>query len=114
MIRVLYFPMETETLTPVTTENIDKRGGVCTISSGEVVSRIRNLIAGATPDTSGDRGFTDRAVRIKLVEVAQGRAELVLAVVEDDGAIRGPGGDGHLSGQALDELRRLVEAACNW
>lgn len=111
MLRIHYFPIGAETLTPVTTENIEKRGERCEISSPEDVARIKHILGSAVAASRPEEAFTDKAVRVKMLE-GTGGGQALIAVVENEGTVRQAGTDNVLSPAALKELKRLIERRC--
>jgi hypothetical protein len=107
---IYYVPFAVETLTPITSANIQERGKRCDVPGAEDFIKIKNLLrAAAKPAT---RKFSDKRVRMKLLESSAAGGQ-VLAVVEKEGEVLFPDGtEGQLSQEDLKTLRKIVEDRC--
>jgi len=112
-IRVFYVPIGMETLKPVTSENIEKRGRACLIEATGAIKEIRKILAEAQPPARPEQRFTNTTVRVKIAEAQHtaGRQD-VIALVEDDGLSRIGDKDYVLSRERLLRLKRLIESSC--
>jgi hypothetical protein len=107
---IYYVPIGAETLTPITSTNIQERGRRCEIHSAQDIGKIKNVLRGAAKPTS--QKFSDRAVRVKLLEPSNAGDEL-LAVVENEGEVRfSDGREGFISQKGLKTIKKLIEAQC--
>lgn len=107
---IYYFPIEIETLTPVTSTNIEERGRRCEIHNIEDIEKIKNVLRGAAKPAS--QGFSDKAVRVKLLE-ASPKDDMLVALVEHEGEVRfADGTEGTLPRRDLDRLENIIEARC--
>jgi len=107
---IYYFPIGAETLTPITSTNIQERGRRCEIHSAEDVDKIKSVLRGAAMPTS--QKFSDRAVRVKLLEPSNA-GDGLLAVVENEGEVRfSDGREGLISQKGLKTIKKLIEAQC--
>src|SRR5580698_3822377 len=107
---IYYFPLGAETLTPITSTNIQERGRRCEIHSTEDIGKIKKVLRGATKPAS--QKFSDRAVRVKLLETSNG-SDGLLAVIENEGAVRfSDGTDGAISRKGLGTIKKIIEAQC--
>lgn len=112
MIQVYYFPIGAQTLTAVTSENIEKRGHEGVIDSQEEIDLIKKILSSANPPSVSSLGFTDQAVRVKLIEKTPQSAN-VIAIVEDEGFVKLADGQGKvLAPKELAALKKLVESHC--
>ena len=108
---IYYFPIGAETLTPITSTNIQERGRRCEIHSAEDIEKIKNMLRGAAKPTSSQK-FSDRAVRVKLLEPSNA-GDGLLAVVENEGEVRfSDGREGFISQKGLKTIKKLIEAEC--
>lgn len=108
MLTVHYFPIDAETLTPVTAENILRRGGECVVSNPEDARRLTALIASAKPS---DEPFLAKLVRVRVDSETGGGARTLVAVVDKGGNVdRAALGRGRLSPQEFASLKALVES----
>jgi hypothetical protein len=107
---IYYVPFAVETLTPITSANIQERGKRCDVPSAEDIVKIKNVLRAATKPAS--QKFSDKRVRVKLLEPSAA-GDQVLAVVEKEGEVRFPDGtEGQLSKEDLKALRKIVEDRC--
>lgn len=107
---VYYVPIGMETLTPVTSANIQERGRYCEIRSGEDIGKIKTVLHDAAKPAS--EKFSDQRVRVKLLE-ASSEGDRLLAIVENDGEVRfSDGTEGQISRRGLDTLKKVVEKQC--
>jgi len=107
---IYYFPLDAETLTPVTTQNIESRGGRCFVRAENDVNRIKKIVASANRVKIQKHSFSDKRVRVKIVESKKG-AETVISI-ESDGVVKQGDVIRMLSQEALGELKMLVEHFC--
>jgi hypothetical protein len=106
-ITVYYFPIGAETLTPVTSANIQERGTYCEIRSSEGIRNIKTVLHDAGKPTS--QKFSNYRVRVKLLE-----GDRLLAIVENEGEVRfSDGAEGQISGRGLDTIKRVIESQCS-
>lgn len=109
--RVFYVPIGAETLTPVTSENIEQRGHRCDIRSTKDIRTIRKVLDSATSPTSFQK-FTNLTVRVKLLEISATGGKLI-AVVEKDGMVRfASGQERFISTEGMKSLKRVIEEQC--
>ncbi len=107
---VYYFPIGAETLTPITSANIQERGRRCEIRSSGDVSKIKKVLHDAAKP--GSQKFSDSAVRVKLLE-ASTEGDRVLAIVENEGEVRfSDGTEGQISRRGLDTIKKVIESQC--
>jgi hypothetical protein len=111
MLTIYYFPLGAETLTPVTSENIESRGAKCVIAAPEEVGRIRAILDSAPSVSNSEAAFTNRAVRIKIID-GKGDGAKVAALIENEGGVRIGGGDRAIPQGALAQLKAIVERHC--
>jgi hypothetical protein len=111
MLKVYYFPIDAETLTPVSSDDIEKLGGPFTISNSNVVSEVKKLFESAVAPTKAEHAFSNRKVRVKVLENT-GRGDEVIAIVENEGVIRRGNTDRVLSEDAMKRLKEILEATC--
>jgi hypothetical protein len=109
-MKVYYFPIGAQTLTPVTSANIEERGRHCEISSAKDIYAIKNVLDSAKPSS---QNFSDRAVRVKLIE-ASDTGDKLLALVENDGAVRfATGKEGVISSKDMETLKKVIDPQCS-
>jgi hypothetical protein len=107
---IYYFPLGAETLTPITSTNIQERGRRCEIHSTEDIGKIKKVLRGATKPAS--QKFSDRSVRVKLLEPSS-VGDGLLAVVENEGEVRFSNGvEGAISRKGLETMKKIIEAQC--
>jgi hypothetical protein len=107
---IYYVPFAVETLTPITSANIQERGKRCDVASAEDIIRIKNVLRAAAKPAP--QKFSDKRVRVKLLEPSAAGAQ-VLAVVEKEGEVLFPDGtEGQLSQKDLKTLGKIVEDRC--
>jgi hypothetical protein len=107
---IYYFPIGAETLTPITSASIQERGRHCEIRSGADIGKIKKVLHGASKP--GSQKFSDRAVRVKLLE-ASSEGDRLLAIVENEGEVRfSDGTEGQISRRGLDTLKKVIESQC--
>lgn len=107
---IYYFPIGAETLTPITSANIQERGRHCDIRSGEDIDKIKKVLHDAAKPAS--QKFSDSAVRVKLLE-ASSEGDRLLAIVENEGEVRfSDGTEGQISRRGLDTLKKVIESQC--
>src|SRR5947207_13947595 len=85
---IYYVPFGVETLTPITSANIQERGRRCEIHSADDVDKIKSVLRAAKP---ASQKFSDKRVRVKLLERFN-PSDVLLAVVEKEGEVRFPDG----------------------
>jgi hypothetical protein len=108
MLTIYYFPIDAETLRPVTSENIEQRGARCRITDPSEVRRLEAILASAR---AAEAVFTNRAVRIKIIDERASRMK-VKAIVEKEGGVRIGATDRFIEESALAELKTMVERRC--
>ena len=109
-MKVYYFPIGAQTLTPVTSANIEERGRHCEISSAKDIYAIKNVLDSAK---SSSQNFSDRAVRVKLIE-ASDTGDKLLALVENDGVVRfATGKEGMISSKSMETLKKVIDPQCS-
>ena len=109
-MKVYYFPIGAQTLTPVTSANIEERGRHCEISSAKDIYAIKNVLDSAKPSS---QNFSDRTVRVKLIE-ASDTGDKLLALVENDGAVRfATGKEGMISSKSMETLKKIIDPQCS-
>jgi hypothetical protein len=107
---IYYVPFGVETLTPITSTNIEERGRRCEIQSAEDIDKIKSMLRRATKPPS--QKFSDRRVRVKLLEPSNS-GDGLLAVVEKEGEVRFSDGiEGSISQKDLETLKKIIEAQC--
>ena len=107
---VYYVPIDVETLTPVTSANIQERGKRCVIHSTKDIDKIRDVLHAAS--SAASRKFSDKRVRIKISETPNSGDELP-AVVEKEGEVRfSDGKEPVLSRKELKEIEKIIETEC--
>jgi len=109
-IKMYYFPVEAETLTPVTSANIQERGRYCEIHSAKDTEMIKSVLRGATKPSS--QKFSDHRVRVKLIESSSAGDKLI-AFVEKEGEVRfADGSEGTISPRGMKALKNIINAEC--
>jgi len=111
VLRIRYAPIGAETLTAITTENIDVGGADCVLSAQADVSEIMKILDSAAPVAPGEHRFTDKTVRVKIFEKVDDAGEHLMAIVENTGVVRRGAVDQVLSPGALGDLKTLIEEA---
>jgi hypothetical protein len=107
---IYYVPFEVETLTPVTSANIQERGERCNIHSTKDIDRIKSVLRGAVKPAP--QKFSDKRVRVKLLEPSDA-SEVLLAVIEKEGEVRfSDGREGFISRKGLETVKKIIEAQC--
>jgi hypothetical protein len=107
---IYYVPFGVETLTPVTSANIQERGRRCEIHSTEDIDRIKSVLRGAVKPAS--QKFSDKTVRVKLLEPSNA-SDGLLAVIEKEGEVRfSDGREGFISRKGLETVKKIIEAQC--
>lgn len=107
---VYYFPIEAETLTPVTSTNIQERGKRCEIHSVKDIDKIRDVLRAASSLTS--QKFSDRTVRVKILETSNA-GDGLSAVVEKGGEVRfSDGKEALISRKGLETIKKIIETEC--
>jgi hypothetical protein len=107
---VYYFPIEAETLTPVTSANIQERGRRCEIHSAKDIDKIRDVLRAASSPVS--QKFSDRRVRVKISETSNS-GDGLSAVVEKEGEVRfSDGKEAVLSRKGLETIKKIIETEC--
>ena len=106
-LEIFYFPIGAETFNAVTTADIEERGKRCFVSDARAVSSIVKLLDSASP-AGPEQSFIDMNVRAKIIEHSKERKAL-LALVENNGAVRRNGSDFMLSTEALADLKTVIE-----
>jgi hypothetical protein len=107
---IYYVPFAVETLTPITSANIQERGRRCDLHSAKDIDKIKNVLRGATKPPL--QKFSDRRVRLQLLEPSVA-GDRVLAVVEKEGEVRfSDGSEGSLSLKNLETLKKIVKVQC--
>jgi hypothetical protein len=110
MMKVNYVPIGVETLTPVTSANIEARGRYCEIRSDREIFAIKKVLNSAVRSSSQE--FTDLVLRVKLIEVFD-TGNTLLTLVENDGRVRFANGEGGLiSSRNMDTLKKVIETQC--
>jgi len=108
MLKLHYFPIDAETLTPVTAESILRRGDVCTVSNPEDEERLTALIASAQ---SSNEPFFAKLVRLRIDKETPGGPPVLVAIVDKQGNLeRGALGRARLSPEGFVSLKSLVES----
>jgi hypothetical protein len=93
-----------------TSANIEERGRHCEISSAKDIYAIKNVLDSAKPSS---RSFSDRAVRVKLIE-ASDTGDKLLALVENDGVVRfATGKEGMISARSMETLKKVIDPQCS-
>jgi hypothetical protein len=107
---IYYVPFAVETLTPITSANIQERGKRCDVHSAEDIDKIKKVLRGATKPPV--QKFSDGRVRLQLLEPSVA-GDHVLAVVEKEGEVRfSDGTEGSISPKGLKTFKKIVEAQC--
>lgn len=107
-LRVYYVPIGAETLTAVTSANIEHRGARFEIQSAKDICAIMKVLDAAT--RPAPQKFTDMAVRVKLLEVTD-KGDKLLALIENDGLVMFPAGeDGVIPSRGMNTLKKVIEA----
>lgn len=107
---VYYFPIGAETLTPITSASIQERGRHCEIGSSAGIGKIKKVLH--DPSRPASQKFSDRAVRVKLIE-ASSEGDRLLAIIENEGEVRfADGTEGQISRKGLDTLKKVIESQC--
>ena len=111
MLQIYRFPFGAETLTPVTSENIQKRGSRCEISDGLNVSEVKKILLMSRPPVDPDQVFSDMRVRVLILE--KGDAGLqALAAIENEGQVRTGTVEAFLTNEGLSQLKQILKVAC--
>jgi hypothetical protein len=107
---VYYFPIEAETLTPVTSANIQERGRRCEINSAKDIDKIREILL-AAPNPNSQK-FSDERVRVKILGLSNAINGLS-AVVEKEGDVRfSDGKEALISRKGLEVIKRIIATEC--
>lgn len=107
---IYYVPFEVETLTPVTSANIQERGSRCQIHSTKDIDRVKSVLRGAVKPAP--QKFSDERVRVKLLEPSD-TSDVLLAVIEKEGEVRfSDGTEGQISRRGLDTIKKVIESQC--
>ena len=107
---IYYVPFGIETLTPITSMNIQERGRRCEIHRPKDIDKIKDLLRGATRPSS--QKFSDRRVRVKLLDPSD-TGHGFLAVVEKEGEVQfSDGSEGSISQKGLQILKKIIESRC--
>lgn len=107
---VYYFPIEAETLTPVTSANIQERGKHCEIHSAKDIDKIRGVLHAAS--SPGSQKFSDKRVRVKILETSNS-GDGLSAVVEKEGDVRfSDGKEAQISPRGLETIKKIIETEC--
>jgi hypothetical protein len=107
---IYYFPIEAETLTPVTSANIQERGKRCEIHSAKDIDKIRDVLLAAASPTS--QKFSDRRVRVKIFETSNA-VDGQSAVVEKEGEVRfSDGKEALISRKGLEVIKKIIATEC--
>jgi len=72
---------------------------------------IKRLLLSVAPRANTPNIFTDKAVRVLVLEVSAG-GETQLAVVENDGIVRRSDIESVLDPGRLEQLKDLIEKSC--
>jgi hypothetical protein len=83
---VLYFPLEVDTLFPVTTENIGTRGGEILIEARAEIDRLKEAIATDMDVVISSDSYTNQIVRVVIFDGSKGKGPY--AIIEADGVCR--------------------------
>jgi hypothetical protein len=109
-IKIYYFPIGAETLTPVTSANIQERGRYCEVHSAKDTEMIKSVLRGATKPSS--QKFSDLAVRVKLIE-ASSAGDTLIAIVENEGEVQfADGSEGTISRSGMKAIKNIINAQC--
>jgi hypothetical protein len=114
VLSIQYVPIGIETLTAVTSENVEQRGASCVVTRPSDVAEIKRIIASASPVARDEDMFTNMAVRVRILEKSREGGERLFAIVENHGPVRCGNANQVLSEKALADLKRLIEGACNF
>jgi hypothetical protein len=108
---IYYVPIGAETLTAVTSTNIQERGRRCEIHSAkDDIDKIKSVLRGATKPPT--QKFSDGRVRVKLLEPSNA-SDGLLAVIEKEGEVRfSDGTEGLISRKGLETIKKIIEAQC--
>jgi hypothetical protein len=107
---IYYVPFAVETLTPITSANIQERGQRCEVNNGEDADKIKKVLRSVTKPPA--QQFSDRRVRLQLLDPSVA-GDHVLANIEKEGVVRfSDGSEGSLSLTDLKTLQKLVKAQC--
>ena len=107
---VYYFPVGAETLTPITSANIQERGRHCEIRNGEDIAKIKKALHDDAKPAF--QKFSDYRVRLKLLE-ASSTGDKLLAIVENEGEVRfSDGTEAQISRRGLDTIKKVIESQC--
>jgi hypothetical protein len=107
---VYYFPIAAETLTPITSANIQERGKRCEIQSAKDIGKIRDALRAASSPTS--QNFSDKAVRVKILDTSSA-GDGLSAVVEKEGEVRFSNGkEAQISHKGLETITKIIESKC--
>lgn len=109
-LTIYYVPIGIETLTPVTSANIEERGRRCEIRSILDIEKIKSELSAAAKSPS--RKFSDMTVRVKIFETSAA-GDGLLAVLENEGEVRfSDGTERSLSPGALKNMKKIIETKC--
>jgi hypothetical protein len=109
-LTVHYFPLEAETLTAVTAENILKRSGPCVLTSSQDVGNVNRLLDSAEPTTDP---FGGSFVRLRVDVQTDGKSQL-RALMDQEGVVRdASGGVRRLRPERLRDLVAFINAHCS-
>lgn len=107
---IYYFPISAETLTPITSANIQERGKRCEVHSAKDIGKIRDVLRAASSPTS--QNFSDKAVRVKILDTSSA-GDGLSAVVEKEGEVRfSDGKEAQISQKGLETIKKIIETVC--
>jgi hypothetical protein len=109
-VTIYYVPFGVETLTPITSTNIQERGRRCEIHSAKDVDKIEGVLRDATKPPS--QKFSDGRVRVKLLEPSNA-SDGLSAVIDKEGGVRfSDGTEGSVSPKGLKTIKKIIEPQC--
>jgi hypothetical protein len=111
-LRLFYLEFEAQTLSPVTSSNINRSSKTCVLETPEQGAALMKLLARGRQPANPFERFFDAAVRLKVV--AANNEECVFALVEGSGVVRQGPVDQVLSEEAVHDLERWLVATCHW
>lgn len=110
MMKIYYVPIGAETLVPITSGDIQKKGHYCEMRTAKDIDTIHKVLKGAAKPSS--QKFSDRAVRVKLIE-ASAAGDQLLAIIENEGEVRfADGSEGTISPRGMVTIKKIIESQC--
>lgn len=107
---IYYVPFDIETLTPITSTNIQERGRRCEIHNLKNIDKIKDIFLGATKPPT--QKLSEGRARVKLLEPSDAREDLSAVVAKDGGVWFSDGSEGSISQKGVESLKNIIERQC--